>query len=136
LVILIFASYAPLFSAEIDGERELEAILRSVGRPVPQFPNNQTIYIENTDPLEFKWSLSTETLVALSYIELYIFKGERLTPENLVFSERLEPGVYSMKIDPALFDDNKIYTWGIRQFFLRGERSNEAFTSFKVRKSK
>ena len=121
-----------VFSKEVGGESRLEAILSSVARPRLIYPDNKVVDLSGEKTLKFQWGLTTATLVALDYIEFYLYQGEVINEKNLVFGKRLANNEYSIEINSTLFEDGQFYTWGIRQFFLRGEKSNESFNLFKV----
>lgn len=123
-----------VFSNEDKGESRLEAILKSVAGPRLNYPNNQVMDLSGKKTLKFQWSLTTANLVELDYIEFYLYKGEVINEKNLVFKKRLENNEYSIEIDSGLFEDGGAYIWGIRQFFLGGEKSNEKFILFEVYK--
>ena len=132
-VTLTFFAPMAVFSKD-DGEGRLDSILSSVSSPKLKYPGDKEVYLAGKKSLKFQWALAKTTLVALDYIEFYLYKGEVLTEENLVFVKRLTNKTYSIEVDSSLFEDGQFYTWGIRQFFLRGEESNESFVLFMVSK--
>ena len=132
LVVILFTPVA-VFSNE-NGKSRLEAILRSVGRPRLIYPDNKVIDLAAKKALKFQWALTTSTLVTLDYIEFYLYKGEVIHERDLVFKKQLANNEYSLEVDSALFEDGQSYIWGIRQFFLRGDGSNENFILFKAYK--
>lgn len=136
LVTMALAFFAPkaAFSIENGGQARLKAILRSVSRPRLIFPENKAVDLSDRKTLKFQWALTASTLVALDYIEFYLYKGEAVREENLVFGKRLANNEYSIEIDSALFEDGQFYIWGVKQFFFRREKSNESFILFKVYK--
>lgn len=124
-----------LFSVETGGQKRLEAILRSVARPRLIYPNDTIVVLDGQKKLEFKWGLASGPM-RLDYIDFFIYKGAGAAEENLLFKTRLSFNEYSVKLDSALFEDNQVYTWGIRQFFLRGKKDNSSLALFRVYKRK
>jgi len=129
---LVLSVTSEVFSKENKGEGKYEAILRSVARPRLIFPDNQAIELSRRKTLIFEWGLTAHPLVALDYIEFYLYKGGIAKKKNLVFRRRLGSHEYSIEIDSRFFDNGQFYMWGIRQFYLKGEQSNESSTLFRV----
>jgi len=132
LTSILFFSRLAFSNEEADGR--LEAILRSVSRPRLIYPNDKDIDLSGKKSLRFQWGLATTPLVALDYIEFCLYKGEKIKEKNLVFEKRMMNNEYSIEIDSDLFENGEFYTWGIRQFFLRGKKNNESFALFRVYK--
>jgi hypothetical protein len=123
-----------VFSQENAAEGRYEAIFRSVARPRLISPGNQVIDLSGKETLRFQWGLATGALVALDYIEFYVYKGEAISDKNLVFVKRMANNEYSIEINSTLFENGQSYVWGIKQFFLSAKESNERFIIFKVNK--
>jgi len=135
LVTVVLTLFVPkaVFSNE-NGEVRVKAILSSVSRPRLIYPENKEVDLSGKKSLKFQWALATSPLVLLDYIEFYLYKGEAINEKNLLFRKRLANNEYSIEIKSGLFEDGQAYVWGIRQFFLRGEKSNASFILFKVYK--
>jgi len=132
--VIILLMPVRVFSSDMNGEERLEAILRSVSPPQLVYPNNTVVRIVRNEPVRFQWVLSSEPLVFIDYIEFSLYRGKELAKGNLIFSKRFPKTVSMLEISPSAFSDNQVYTWLIRQVFLRGDRSNERLAVFMVLK--
>jgi len=140
IILLIFFSFDYLFpirvlAAQEYSESRLEALLRTVARPRLIYPNDEEIYLKGKNFLRFQWGLSKKNFIGLNFIEFCIYKGKDILEKNLIFKKRLSPEEYTLEISSDLFKNGQLYTWGIRQYYLRAEKSNERYSFFKVYKT-
>jgi hypothetical protein len=133
IVLLLFSIFpvSPVFADYLDNPR-LQSLLRSVSDPKLIYPSNEEVDLSGKDSFEFHWALYSTNLVSRDYIEFRLYEGEKTGEDNLILEKQLSPDTYSMKVNPRLFEEGKIYTWSIRQFFLRGQGSGASAASFKV----
>ena len=118
----------------IGDDSKFGAIMRSVAQPKLLYPNDITVSISANERVRFQWALSAGPLVQIDYIEFSLYKGRDLTEQNLIFKKQLSRLDYTIKAPPHIFEDNQVYSWRIRQVFLRGDKSNEQSAMFKILK--
>ena len=51
---------------------------------------------------------------------------------NLIHKENLPADASSLKIDSALLEDGKVYTWSLIRISYAGYKSDKSFNSFKI----
>jgi len=133
LVLVVFVSMLAVFADYRDDSR-YQAIMRSVIKPKLLYPVNQEIDLPGKSSLVFQWALYSVSLVRRDYIEFKLYEGSDTNSNNLVFLKKLFPEEYVLAVDNKIFKTDRIYTWSIEQFILRGQSAGKSTASFKVKK--
>jgi hypothetical protein len=98
--------------------------------PTLLYPVTDKISLEGSDFLEFRWKRTD--IVRTSYYELRLYKGYQTIASTLIFKQRYSRDEYPVRLPASRFEENQVYTWSLRQIFFNGEKSDRAFSPFKI----
>lgn len=97
-------------------------------------PLSEKIDLTGQKTLVFTWDDSGGSAGRRRYFDFRIYKGYQRYEPYIIFKQRLEPTVFSIEVDTALFEDGGRYTWSLAQSFMGQGISNEAYSLFTVTK--
>ncbi|MDD5432088.1 MAG: hypothetical protein PHO70_03775 [Candidatus Omnitrophica bacterium] len=135
LLLLLVVLNAPICAQSLDDSR-MKTILGVVVDPKLLYPVNDEVDLTDKDFLEFHWAMYATDLVNRRHSVFRLYEGEDAKEINLIFQKRLPPNITKIKIDTALLDDAKTYTWSVEQFYLKDQGRGTASAFFKVTKKK
>ncbi len=101
----------------------------SLPEPRLRYPIYDTVTLTGNNPLEFKW---WNDIIGIRGFTLKIYKGYNMYAANLIHKENLPADASSLKIDSALLEDGKVYTWSLIRISYAGYKSDKSFNSFKI----
>ncbi|MFH1440739.1 MAG: hypothetical protein ABIH18_01675 [Candidatus Omnitrophota bacterium] len=95
-------------------------------------PITEEVDLRGKDFLEFKWmSYASEVMKRRNY-EFKLYEGYNMYEDGLMDKELLPKNVYSIKIDAKKFENDKVYTWALKQIAMDGRKGDLSYSSFKV----
>ncbi len=101
-----------------------------IDAPTQISPGADDIVLTGKDSLEFRWRGAQGA--RSGHYEFKLYKSYQTTAENLILKEDYQSGIYSAKIPSSQFEKNQVYTWSLREILIDGQRSDYAYSSFKV----
>ncbi len=97
-------------------------------------PVTEEVDLRGKDSLEFKWmSYASEVMHRRNY-EFKLYEGRDMYADGLIEKQLLPNNTYSIKIDAKTFENDKAYTWALRQIAMDGVRGDWSYSSFKITK--
>jgi len=103
---------------------------RNLPPPRLKYPITDQAVLTGKDFLEFQWG--SNDLSGIDHYDFRLYKGYNTYADNLMLKKELSSDTGSIKIEAALFENNQVYTWTLRQIFLSGAKSDLSFNSFRV----
>jgi len=100
--------------------------------PAPRLlsPIGETVDLSGSGHLEFSWT--KDYIAVADHYDFRLYKGYKTYTQNLIHKQQLPAAETSLVISASEFQNGQVYTWGLRQISLGGERSDWAYSSFKA----
>jgi hypothetical protein len=96
-------------------------------------PLKEVVNLTGKPSVEFEWDRTGDTTRRYRY-DFRIYAGREMLAKDVLLKKALAPNVFKISVPSAIFRDQMVYTWSVRQVYKSGDKSRRAFHSFVVRK--
>lgn len=100
--------------------------------PEPQllYPVTDNIDLSKNEDLEFKWINMRP--ISLDYCYLRLYKGYQTYESNLILKEQIPAPESTFTIKKDQLEVDQVYTWTLQEVSLGGQKSDKAYSPFKI----
>jgi hypothetical protein len=101
-----------------------------IAAPALLSPVTEDIDLREKNTLEFRWLTTPEIFVY--YTEFRLYKSANNFASDLIYKENIQPGNYKINVPSTYFEKGRTYSWTLRIIFTNGNRTEKAYSTFKV----
>jgi len=113
-----------------DSYANRNALFDGIEAPTLLYPVTEAIDLSGKDSLEFKWIKTPGMFVY--YTEFKLYKSANNFASDLIYKENIQPGSYPAKVPVTYFEEGQVYSWTLRIVLTDGNRTEIAYSPFKV----
>ena len=106
------------------------ALFDNIEAPTLLCPTTEDIDLTGKDKLEFRWIKTPGMFVY--YTEFKLYKSANNFASDLIYKENIQSGDYPAKVPATYFEKGQVYSWTLRMVLTNGNRTDKAYSTFKV----
>lgn len=106
------------------------SLFDNIKEPTLLYPITEDIDLTGKDALEFRWIQTPGMFVY--YAEFKLYNGANNYGSDLIYKEKIQPGNYPFKVSANYFEQGKTYSWTLKLVLTNGNRTDIAYSTFKV----
>jgi len=106
------------------------ALFEGIEAPTLLHPTTEDIDLTGKDSLQFRWIKTPGVFVY--YTQFRLYKTANNFGSDLIYKENVQPGNYPLKIPSTYFEAGQVYSWTLRIVLTDGNRTEIAYSTFKV----
>ena len=106
------------------------ALFDNIAAPTLLYPITEDIDLTGKDELEFRWIKTPGMFVY--YTEFKLYKSANNFVSDLIYKKNIQPDNYPFKVPATYFEKGQTYSWTLRMVLTDGNRSDKAYSTFKV----
>ncbi len=93
-------------------------------------PVTSNIDLSTESNLKFKWR--QVYLAKTDHYEFRLYKGYETIASTLILKQNIPADEYPFELPADNFEINQVYTWTLKQVYINGQKSDRAFSAFKI----